>query len=267
MSQFQVVTIPNGGSLSFAFSNIPKFYHFLDLDVPLTLLLLKRHWVLQYLKLIPVNVKIGRIHREADKDKDWRLAMREVFSLFRRLATCPPPGCGIQKYLRWLQGRPADCGIVRRVLVGVSMLPASFRQMTEVAKADKSKICFNKRSKTILNWLFPKEKGYQIQIEKLLEPDEPIGPFFIFRKFQVLTEYVIESNERLRLVMAEYHQISCRGLFEDVGFSTWTRPSSILEDIESGSTEENFRKHGRQMGALLDLIMLNNQLTGIRFWA
>ena len=80
-------------------------------------------------------------------------------------------------------------------------------------------------------------------------------------------EYVIEANERLRLVMAEYHQIRCRGLFEDVGFQAWTRPATILAEIESSSPEENFRAHGRQMGAFLDLLMLNNQAPGIRFWA
>eukprot|EP00092_Neocalanus_flemingeri_P020438 GFUD01022142.1.p1 GENE.GFUD01022142.1~~GFUD01022142.1.p1 ORF type:complete len:271 (+),score=57.20 GFUD01022142.1:82-894(+) len=226
-----------------------------------------RHWVLQYLKLIPKNIKIGTIQQEADKDVDWMQAMREVVSLFKRLAKCPPPGCGLQKYLRWLQHRPADCDIVRRVLVGVSMLPTSFREMTEIVNKDESKICFTERSKIILNWLFPKEKNYRIKIERLLEVDKLVDPFFNFNKFQVLMEYVMDSNERLRLVMAEYHQISCRGLFEDVGFLSWTRPSSILVEIESGSSDENFTKHGRQIGALLDLIKLNNQSPGIRFWA
>ena len=67
--------------------------------------------------------------------------------------------------------------------------------------------------------------------------------------------------------MAEYHQIRSRGLFEDVGFLVWTQPSTIIEDIESSSQDDNFRKHERQMGAFLDLIMLNNQAPGIRFWA
>ena len=80
-------------------------------------------------------------------------------------------------------------------------------------------------------------------------------------------EYVIEENERLRLVMAEYHQIQCRGLFEDEGFMAWTRPDSFIEETESLSPDENFREHGRQMGAFLDLLRLNSQAPGIRFWA
>ena len=106
-----------------------------------------------------------------------------------------------------------------------------------------------------------------IRLEKMLEVEKPVGQYFNFSKFQSLLEYVIEANERLRLVMAEYHQIRCRGLFEDVGFQAWTRPATILAEIESSSPEENFRAHGRQMGAFLDLLMLNNQASGIRFWA
>ena len=45
--------------------------------------------MLQFLKLMPENVKIGRIYEKADTDEDWRLAMREVRSLFRTLGKCP----------------------------------------------------------------------------------------------------------------------------------------------------------------------------------
>ena len=216
-----------------------------------------RHWVLQYLNLVQGDKRVNR----GQQDQDWRVVMGEVHSLFGRLAKCPPPGCGIQKYLRWLQGRPTDCNIVRRVLVGVSMLPPSFREMIEVVRTDKTKVCFTERSKIVLNWMFPKEKGYQIKLEKVLEVEKPVGNFFNFTKFQTLLEYVIGETERLRLVMAEYHQIASRGLFEDVGFSAWTRPATILAEIDAKWT------HGRQMGAFLDLIMLNNQAPGIRFWA
>ena len=148
------------------------------------------------------------------------------------------------------------------------MLPPTFREMTEQVNKDQtSKVCFTERSKIILNWMFPKEKVFQIKLEKMLDVEKPVGKLFNFQKFQRLLEYVIEDNKRLRQVMAEYDQIRSRGLFEDVGFLAWTRPSTIIEDIESSSQDENFRKHGRQMGAFLDLIMLNNQAPGIRFWA
>ena len=86
-----------------------------------------RHCLLQYLHLVPEERKVTRtVLPSVDQDgQDWRAVFREVHSLFRRLAECPPPGCPYQKYLRWLQG------IVCRVLVGVSMLPASIRDMTE----------------------------------------------------------------------------------------------------------------------------------------
>ena len=213
--------------------------------------------------------------------------MREVQSLFKRLAKCPPPGCKYQKYLRWLQGSPADSDIVRRVLVGVSMLPASFREMTEIVhENDDPKICFTKRSKIILHWLFNHpDSSYsrgklQKQLEKFLETEKPIGTFFNLRKFKIFMEYVmgddkdpnnLSLSKRLRLLMAEYYQISCRGLFEhaDAGFLNWTRPSKIVGDIDStlDSPDDISRTCSRQMGALLHLIMLNNQSTQIRFWA
>ena len=226
-----------------------------------------RHWVLQYLHLVQDGRKVSRVVVVAGDAQHWKAEFREAYSLFRRLVNCPPPGCPYQKYLRWLQGKPADCGIVRRVLVGVSMLPPTIRDMTEPVKTDQYMVCFTERSRIILNWLFPKEREYLKRLDKIVEVENPIGQFFNFRHFKALVEYVMEENERLRLVMAEYHQIQCRGLFEDTGFVAWTRPASIIQEIESLSPAENFREHGRQMGALLDLLSINSQAPGIRFWA
>ena len=192
--------------------------------------------------------------------------MRETHSLFGRLARCPPPGCQYQKYLRWLRGQPADSAIVRRVLVGVSMLAPTFREMTETSQIKPNRVCFTEQYKTILTWLFPKDE----EDSRGKEIKEKVWKFFNFSKFKLLVESVIESNQCLRLVMAEYHQIECRGAFgdDDDGFLTWRAPSSFLHQIETGSPGDHFQKHGRQMGALLDLIMLNNQAPGIHgFWA
>ena len=156
------------------------------------------------------------------------------------------------------------------------MLPASLSEMKEIVhEKDDPKICFTKRSKIILHWLFNHpDSSYsrgklQKQLEKFLETEKPIGTFFNLRKFKIFMEYVMEDNKRLRQVMAEYYQISCRGLFEhaDAGFLNWTRPSKIAEVIDSRHPDDISRTCSRQMGALLDLIMLNNQSTQIRFWA
>ena len=231
--------------------------------------------MLQYLKLVQENVKIRYIGKEWNESRDWKMGLQEVHFLFGRLAACPSPGCGIQKYLGWLQDKPADCSIVRRVLVGVSLLQPTFREMMELVDTkDNTTICFSWRSKITISWLFQSEEDFHITVKaKNMDPrksQKSIGSFFSFRKFKNLLEYVMESNERLRLVMAKYHQIRSRGSFKNAGLLAWTGPSTIIDGIKSGSPDEHFRKHGRQIEAFLDLILLiklNNQSPDIRFWA
>ena len=119
--------------------------------------------MLQYLKLVQENVKIRYIGKEWNESRDWKMGLQEVHFLFSRLAAFPSPDCGIQKYLRWLQDKPADCNIVRRVLVGVSLLPPTFREMTELVNTtDNTTICFSWRSKITLSWLFQSEEDFHI---------------------------------------------------------------------------------------------------------
>ena len=235
--------------------------------------------MLQYLKLVKENVKIINNKKELNESTDWKMGLQEVHFLFSRLAACPSPGCGIQKYLRWLKEAPADCNVVRSVLVGVSLLPPTFSEMMELVDTkDNTTICFSWRSKLILSWLYQSRNDFQILAKanimdkKKSGRQESIGSFFNFNKFKLLLEYVMESNERLRLVMAKYHQIRTRGIFQNEGklLLAWTGPSTIIDGIKSGSPDEHFRKHGRQIEVFLDLILLiklNNQSPDIRFWA
>ena len=132
--------------------------------------------------------------------------------------------------------------------------------MTETVKTDQSKVCFTERSRIILNWLFPKKRIQYRHFEKP-EIEEPIKnpQYFNFRKLQTLMEYVLEENERLGLVMAEYYHIDCRGRFEPEGFMGWTRPASFIEETESLSPNEYWKANGPKMGALLDLLSFNSQ--------
>lgn len=56
---------------------------------------------------------------------NWREALLLTEALWASLAKLPSPGSKVQKYLRWLGSEPADSPIVRRVLVGISLLPHS----------------------------------------------------------------------------------------------------------------------------------------------
>ena len=111
------------------------------------ILICSRQWVLQTLKLVPLDSKLSSRQENACGEEDWELVMRETHSLFGRLARCPTPGCQYQKYLRWLVGHPADSAIVRRVLVGVSMLAPTFREMTETSQIKPNRVCFTDNTK------------------------------------------------------------------------------------------------------------------------
>ena len=145
------------------------------------------------------------------------------------------------------------------------MLPRSFRELTQpVGERYPTIICFTKRARLVLSWLF-REEGEQYRKDKRLFEMKSFGKleeFFEFDKFQQLVEYVTDEGEsdlRLRQVMAEYRQVTCRGQFMKTGFVRWSSSSLALEEMEKRSVVENFRFLSRQMAALLALIMLNNR--------
>ena len=213
------------------------------------------------------------IHGDSGHHQDWRMVLAQTGLLFKQLAGLKSPGCPFQKYLRWLEGLPADCPIVRRVLVGVSMLPKTFRELIEpVSVVNPTMICFNLMAKTILSWMFmdDKENYKKDRLQNIPRVDRNVGNYFEYERFKELIEYVSEdgeSDQRLRQIMAEYRQIVCRGRFMKTGFSKWTGTSQSLAELEKRNASENFKYLSRQMGALLGLIMLNNRSYDFGFWA
>jgi len=228
-----------------------------------------RPWVLQLLNLANDDRNVLQvIDCLNDKETvDWRYALKETHLMFKKLADCKPPGCKYQKYLRWLEGYPTDSPIVRRVIVGVSMFPSTFREMVEETPENNDVIQFTKRSKTVLNWLFPDDSFEGPNESTTSSTPESPKQYFRFDRFQLLMEYVIEENKRLRLLMAEYCQIKIRSSFQGCGFSRWSATKDLLQEMDSTPFEELFYCKGRQMGAFLDLIKLNRQDQDIRFWA
>ena len=235
-------------------SSIPNFFY--------------RHWVLQLLNLEKEdqNILQSKVcqHDEETDIVDWRQALKQTHLMLRRLAQCKFPGCKYQKYLRWLEGHPTDSQIVLRVLVCVSMFPSSFREMVEETPEDKIVICFTKRSKTLLNWLFNKEGSCETTSSR--QPESP-KQYFRFKKFKSLVEHVIEDNKRLHLLMAEYTQIMIRSSFAASEFSMWKANEDILQEITYTPFEELQDRIGRMIVALLNLIRLNRRDEDIRFWA
>ena len=153
------------------------------------------------------------------------------------------------------------------------MLPPTFRELTEsLREKEGTIICFNLRARTVLSWLFLDDKDIykKDKNEKHCETDPNVGQYFEFSKFKKLLEYVTEkeeSEQRLRQVLAEYRQVSCRGSFMKTGFTAWTGSYQSLLLLEKRSQQDNYKYLARQMGALLGLIMLNNREYQFGYWA
>ena len=151
------------------------------------------------------------------------------------------------------------------------MLPPTFRELIEpVGEKEGSIICFNLRARIVLTWLFLDDKDIYKKDQKANHKDTNIGKYFEFDKFKELLEYVTEkgeSEQRLRQVLAEYRQVSCRGSFMETGFTAWTGSYQSLLLLEKRSQQDNYKYLARQMGALLGLIMLNNGEYQFGYWA
>jgi len=249
--------------------------------------LLHRHWLLQSLWLTPETTTC--IFFPDTNNHDWRQARENVERLFEKLSLCKPPGCKYQKYLRWLQGEKADCPIIRKALVGVSMLPLYFLDMFQDSdQADKENLMERKeklteRSWKMLGWMFPYcEVGSdspQSEVDIPCKRSTNVGKYFDYQKFLKLMDFILldpeESDKRLRQVMAEYHQISCRGLFEDQGFQNCLFNTKHLKYYsECRVTFQTQHYPSRQMQALMALVQFGNPVgeeegddNEINYWA
>lgn len=111
-----------------------------------------KRWLVESLCL-PDAMCENAASTSVDERFDWREASMAVREAWRSLAEVDSPGSSTQKYLRWLEGCPPDCDIVRRVLVGVSLMPSSVSAMLR-ATSRKNQLTFDARSRDLLQWLF-----------------------------------------------------------------------------------------------------------------
>ena len=220
--------------------------------------IIHRYLGLQYLQLVPENGKIRK-----KENIDMKMVLSDIHVLFGRLRVCPPPCSCKSEVPKYLQ---IDCTELRQILIGVSLLPPTLREMMElVDTTNNSVMCFTLRSKIILGWLFQKEEYFPIiadtkKIEQM-ESEEPklIESFFSFNKFKCFLESVAECEERLDFVKEMYCKIRSRGLFENAKWLAWIGPSAQIREIISGSSDQYFRPYTRGFLDLICLIKLNNQ--------
>jgi hypothetical protein len=230
---------------------------------------------------------------ESIQEPNWRHAYHTTCIVWRRLARMPPftePKEG-QKYLRWLVGEleathSADAPVVRRALVGLSLLP---RSIATCFRASDGR--WEPPVRAAGQYLFAAYRAIAAPKERV---DEAATRLFDFGRFERVCEGMLHDlasdgedsdaprvegcachpsvhpSQKLRLLMAEYEQIRCRGAAEfiDAPMPRSLRRGAIdLEALEAAAMDHSWRSTHRQLGSFCQLVRLANHDKEVEFWA
>lgn len=197
----------------------------------------------------------------------WNQLMRKHDALLLELKKLPSPGCKFQKYLRWLENKPADCFEVRRAIFGASLLPASldvFSLRKQLIFTEQFQLAltimlspFNSllalvSTENFNNYYDTGDDDELIRVGDVYTCNDnscwqKIMHHFDPARYFRLLEWLIGNNKRLRQLMAEVNQIKCRGV------TTFIRRSYI---------------HPRQNDACLQIINLTKMDDSlVKYWA
>ena len=191
-----------------------KKFHALFAEAAPTLA--RRHALHLLTMKVPRASKVFAEERWAVEPIDWQAVVQGL----RKLKRMRPPGCPFQKYLRHLQGVAADDPEIIQRLLGVSMLPSSVAEAVDAERGHWTRatvaglaIAGNdgqgeaqllKRNLLGYPWAL---LGYPwVQSVRTTFVDE-----FSMRRFLQVLTWATADAPRLRLLMAEIQQISCRG--------------------------------------------------------
>lgn len=168
----------------------------------------------------------------------WQQCFYHLYSLEISLANMPSPGCEIQKYLRAYLKLPANSPIVKNVIMGVILLPQTIKDCVYSMRLcdftpqmdcawsimDSTPIKNDNRERNRTN------------IQCCFDMD-------VIPRYLRLFAWVVESQNHLRIMMAQYQQLACRGF-------------------------RSLKPHPRCIDALIDLIhMRNGEFRAVRLWA
>ena len=136
----------------------------------------------------------------SEPDDGWEAATIRLHELFVKLASMKSPGCNIQKYLRHLVGAapsspPVVCGIL-----GISMLPTS---LTNV-------VCDGDDAVRSHQWTPAVKMAIRVANGPCARSRPGKSVSVDVPRFLCMLEWVTAKQGRLRLLMAEIHQIDCR---------------------------------------------------------
>lgn len=230
---------------------------------------------------------------ESIQEPNWRHAYHTTCIVWRRLARMPPftePKEG-QKYLRWLVGEleaahSADAPVVRRALVGLSLLP---RSIATCFRASDGR--WEPPVRAAVQYLFAAYRAIAAPKERV---DEAATRLFDFGRFERVCEGMLHDlasvgadsdaprvegcachpsvhpSQKLRLLMAEYEQIRCRGAAEfiDAPMPRSLRRGAVdLDALEAAAMDHSWRSTHRQLGSFCQLVRLANHDKEVEFWA
>jgi hypothetical protein len=170
----------------------------------------------------------------------WKQIFHVIDALEKNLNLMGSPGCQIQKYLRSFIGLKANSPLVKNVIKGVTLLPATLEA------------CFH--SMTICDFTSELEGAWYTMNTSQVDPrmsdrvhnmsniSVNYNDEFLPRYLRLFA-WVVSDQAHLRVLMAQYEQLACRGF-------------------------RSSREHSRCTEALRDLIrMRNGEFEAVRLWA
>eukprot|EP00299_Pterocystis_sp_00344_P019081 c9500_g1_i1.p1 GENE.c9500_g1_i1~~c9500_g1_i1.p1 ORF type:complete len:269 (-),score=44.59 c9500_g1_i1:3-809(-) len=209
-------------------------------------------WCVQELFQLPPN---HTTLAAVNINQNWKEGLRTHRNLLSKLHQLPSPGCQYQKYLRYLQGVPADAPRIRSTLVLLSTLPESMDLLYDIDGAHGPEMGEFGRSWVFLMFFPPDNSSDFNEIDRDLEVTYNTAFQNVLSRFDVqrylrLFSYIVKDNceQRLRQMMAEYRQISMRDIFQLL-HSPLKRGEEVTMMVYSTA---------RLTGALSQLLLLAN---------
>jgi hypothetical protein len=167
-------------------------------------------WMILLNKKMSIDCDLADFASLDDSLGGWKQAFLRIYLLERELKTLPSPGCEIQKYLRTFIGLEADSPCVHAVMRGVALLPPNLES------------CFD--SMEICDFTVGLEMAWSVMSSVPYPPPRHDRPRFppkpsvmveydreFIPRYVRLFSWIVSSEDHLRVMMAQYDQLNCRG--------------------------------------------------------
>lgn len=185
------------------------------------------------------------IHYGNNSSSSWKALLVQYLDLLRKVHAMPSPGCQYQKNLRWVEGTPASSPVIHRALLGVAFLPDDSKDLSKLHvyrdKIPAKYICalycmyvgFDEKENRgrnyeyIVNQMLTSRGLKPHEVESSEREMSAVDFDWYICRYLALLRWVVKEECRLRLVMAQVHQMQCRSL----GVYLHHRSLEALEDV------------------------------------